>query len=210
LAASERILRLLKPEAETPISKSLATIQRNCERISRIVKGLRTFARDGTSDPMENFSVRDLVSDTREICQPRFDKARVLLEVDIKEGVDRLVGRAAQIGQILMNLLNNAADACESSPTPKVLLRVGNEQDLLVFRVVDNGSGIPEAIREKIFDPFFTTKEVGKGTGLGLSIAKGIVESHGGLLEIESFSEPTVMKVSLPLRPAPVSALKTV
>ena len=70
------------------------------------------------------------------------------------------------------------------------------------IHVIDTGCGIPPAIRDRIFDPFFTTKPPGKGTGLGLSISHGIVEDHGGTIEVESTpGQETHFTVTLPLRP---------
>jgi two-component system NtrC family sensor kinase len=69
--------------------------------------------------------------------------------------------------------------------------------------IIDTGCGIPEADMKKIFDPFFSSKEVGKGTGLGLSVSHGIVEAHGGLIEVESrVGKGTTFRVYLPLETA--------
>jgi signal transduction histidine kinase len=76
-------------------------------------------------------------------------------------------------------------------------LTVNNQ---LLIAIKDNGSGIPDSIKDKVFQPFFTTKETGKGTGLGLSLAYDIVKAHGGELNLESNKEAgTTFNVSLPL-----------
>jgi signal transduction histidine kinase len=75
----------------------------------------------------------------------------------------------------------NAIDACHNG---KIVISGAGHDGLYLLSVADNGSGIPEALRERIFDPFFTTKEVGKGTGLGLSITYSIIKKHGGVLEL--------------------------
>jgi two-component system NtrC family sensor kinase len=73
---------------------------------------------------------------------------------------------------------------------------------MVVISIVDTGCGIPENNLQRIFDPFFTSKEVGKGTGLGLSVSHGIVEAHGGLIEVESkVGEGSTFRVFLPLTP---------
>jgi two-component system, NtrC family, sensor kinase len=112
---------------------------------------------------------------------------------------------AAQINQVVMNLLVNAAHAIETRGV--ITLRTGCAGDQVWIEVADTGKGMPPAVMQHIFEPFFTTKAVGKGTGLGLSLAYDIVKKHGG--EIEVSSEPGVgstFRVTLPLRPPAASA----
>jgi len=109
-----------------------------------------------------------------------------------------------QIQQVVVNLINNAADAIEESGIgDRVIVRTFVESDWLFLEVEDNGPGIPEDVRAKVFDPFFTTKDPGKGTGLGLSISYGIVKEHGGEIQLESV-EPHGSRFVVSL-PAPES-----
>jgi two-component system NtrC family sensor kinase len=87
---------------------------------------------------------------------------------------------------VVMNLIVNARQALDESPRdPKTLrVRTGSREGAVLIEVSDNGSGIPDHLREKIFDPFFTTKAAGKGTGLGLSISQSIVSKFGGRIEV--------------------------
>ena len=99
-----------------------------------------------------------------------------------------------------MNLLSNAIDACPPGGT--VTVRTGAEDGQVRIDVIDNGHGINPAIRDRIFDPFFTTKPIGKGTGLGLSISYGIVQDHGGTIDVDSTpGEGSRFTVRLPLQP---------
>lgn len=101
-----------------------------------------------------------------------------------------------------MNLLTNAVDAIEGEGEIHIATRAGGDDGVIVT-VTDSGSGMPEDVRSHIFDPFYTTKDVGEGTGLGLSISYGIVEKHGGEIEVESqVGEGTTFTVRLPLRMA--------
>jgi two-component system sensor histidine kinase HupT/HoxJ len=109
-------------------------------------------------------------------------------------------GSPGQLQQVVINLVQNAADAVAGVPTPKLVVggEVRHGQVIVTFR--DNGPGIEEAVLGKIFDPFFTTKTVGKGTGLGLSISYGIVERHGGRLTAANHPDGgALFTLSLPL-----------
>jgi len=101
---------------------------------------------------------------------------------------------------VIMNLVINAAHAMENGGGEMTITAERTDENTFCFQVRDTGEGIRKEDMEKIFDPFYTTKEVGKGTGLGLSISHGIIESHGGRMEVESQEGMgTVFKVSLPL-----------
>jgi signal transduction histidine kinase len=99
------------------------------------------------------------------------------------------------IGRVILNLINNAFYAVnerqinekESGYKPRVILTTSKQGDLVVIEVADNGTGMPEQVKEKIFQPFFTTKPTGEGTGLGLSLSYDIVtKGHGGELRVET------------------------
>jgi signal transduction histidine kinase len=103
-----------------------------------------------------------------------------------------------QLNQVWMNLLVNAAQAIPEKGT--IMIRSHATDGAVVVEVEDTGQGIPPEHLEKIFDPFFTTKPVGKGTGLGLSVSYGIVQKHGGMIEVESrVGHGTLFRVRLPV-----------
>jgi PAS domain S-box-containing protein len=188
-----------KPENQDLIRESLERIGATVLRIGKIVKGLRTFSRSGENDPFEPCSLEQIIGDTLELCTERFSSHGIELRVKpaFKERADC---RAVQISQVLLNLLNNAFDAVKDKNNPWVELEVTDEGEDLLFSVTDSGTGIRPEVAAKIMDPFFTTKEVGEGTGLGLSIAKGIVEDHGGTLQLDQDSPHTRFCFRLPKR----------
>jgi len=103
------------------------------------------------------------------------------------------------INQVFMNILINAIQAIENKGNIWISTKTANEKVEIEIR--DNGRGIPENIRNKIFDPFFTTKPVGEGTGLGLSISYGIIERHGGTIDLKSEAgKGTTFIVNLPIK----------
>jgi len=97
-------------------------------------------------------------------------------------------GDAVQLEQVMSNLVVNAIHACAEGGRVEISCGVRSEggEARAFVRVSDDGHGMDAATRERIFEPFFTTKDVGQGTGLGLSVAHGIVQDHGGSIEVES------------------------
>jgi signal transduction histidine kinase len=104
--------------------------------------------------------------------------------------------------QVVMNLLLNAAEATPPGGTVAIATSVDAASRRLALEVRDTGAGMAPAVVDKIFDPFFTTKEEGKGVGLGLAVVYGIVQSHGGEIEVRSvLGSGTTFRVLLPLGP---------
>ena len=104
----------------------------------------------------------------------------------------------SQLNQVFLNLLINAAQAIESHGI--ITIRTGQEGQNVWVEIEDTGKGIKPEHLDRIFDPFFTTKPVGSGTGLGLSMSYGIVQKHGGSIEVKSeVGKGTVFRVVLPL-----------
>ena len=111
-----------------------------------------------------------------------------------------MVCRPFQLNQVFMNLLVNASQAIETQGT--VWVRTGYDDQWLWVEVQDTGKGIPPEHLTQIFDPFFTTKPVGKGTGLGLSLAYGIVQKHGGRIDVSSVvGQGSTFRVWIPRHP---------
>lgn len=187
------------------VKKAAEKIDATVLRISKIVKALRSFARDGDKDPFEVTSIQSIISDTLELCRERFNNNGVsLISPPVLENL-RINCRPVQISQVLLNLIANAFDSVApnaSSETQEEMPWVKIEVECLgpqiIISVTDSGKGIPTEVVDKIFQPFFTTKEVGKGTGLGLSISKGIAETHGGQLAYDSRAQNTRFILILP------------
>jgi signal transduction histidine kinase len=110
----------------------------------------------------------------------------VTLAVRIAPDLAPLSANPDQLKQVLVNLVLNALHACTAGG--HVTLRAAADAGArrATLEVVDDGAGIPEALRHRVFDPFFTTKKRGKGTGLGLTMAAQIVRNHGGEIDLTS------------------------
>jgi PAS domain S-box-containing protein len=200
-------VQILKQMAEMPGGLTLKDIHEFCEkldstikRISKIISGLKTFARDGSQDAFERVDLSKLIQDTLSFCEARFRNHDVKLMVEIYPEKIELDCRYVQISQVILNLLNNAFDANLKKENSWVKLCALEKEDRIIITVEDSGNGIPPEIRDKIMQPFFTTKEVGKGTGLGLSLSRGLVESHNGIIKLDSEASHTKFIVDLPKR----------
>lgn len=186
-ASASDLVRKVKQRGDV----SLPIILRNSERIlettnriTRIIKSMRHLAREGSQDVVRPASVAKIVERTLEICGERFRHHSVNLLVPSVDPTLVVSCREVEIGQVLLNLLENAFDAVVEQTAGKwIRLEVILDNGSVVFSVTDSGPGVPPELRQKIMEPFFTTKEVGKGMGLGLSISRRIVEDHGGELE---------------------------
>jgi PAS domain S-box-containing protein len=168
-------------------------------RIGQIVNDLRLFARIDEGD-INEVDLNAGVSSTATIIKGHARNKKVSLELDL-EPLPPVICHAARINQVIMNLLSNAVDACEAGGV--VTVRTRPEDGAIRIEVIDNGVGIPPEIQSRIFDPFFTTKPIGKGTGLGLSISYGIVQDHGGTIDVDSTpGKGTRFTVRLPIHPS--------
>ena len=127
------------------------------------------------------------------------------IEVDIHLELENNIGKVKLIGEdfsrVILNLCNNAFDAMRETNRnrpAKLSVRTKQEKDAIKIEIEDNGSGIPEEIKDKILQPFFTTKKGTEGTGLGLSITHDIVKAHGGILNIQTSGEGSIFTIILP------------
>jgi two-component system NtrC family sensor kinase len=170
------------------------------KRIQQIVKGLRDFARVDEGE-LKEVDLNNGIATTVDIMRPLAIQQRVALETELRP-LPPVTCYAAKINQVVLNLVANAIDASPQGGLVTVHSRPAPAGQGIEIEVTDEGCGIPPAIRDRIFDPFFTTKPIGKGTGLGLSISYGIVQSHGGRIEVDSApGEGTRFSIHLPLKP---------
>ena len=156
-------------------------IQDTVFRISKIIKGLRSFSGSSENEALTNVELEPLIKEVIEFSQDKIDRKKIALHLDVSKGI-RIDCRPIQIQQVLLNLLNNSIDAvkCEDDPWIKIVAEEINNK--VTITVIDSGPGIDESIKPKLMTPFFTTKDVGEGVGLGLPISKGLMENNNGQL----------------------------
>jgi signal transduction histidine kinase len=175
---------------ESAINES-KRIQKTVSRISKIISSLRVFSRDGQNDPLVATKVKDLISDTLELCQSKLKASSVKLTYNIPDENISVLARPVQISQVLLNMITNSLHAVENLEDKWIRIEIIENPESITLAIVDSGKGIPIAVQEKMFQPFFTTKDIGKGTGIGLSISKGVLDSHRSKLEIDNECENT-------------------
>lgn len=182
------------------LPEKLEKIQNTITRISRIVNGLRTYARDGEDDPMLPTNIADVVLESLELCVESIRYQNINITFENKLVEPAIINcRDTQISQVILNLVSNAKDAVLPLKEKWIRIILNKEGNNIVLKVIDSGSGISSEVHEQIFKPFFTTKDVKNGTGLGLSISTEIIKIHQGKLYIDSTLPNTCFVIELPL-----------
>jgi len=179
--------------------ESLDLIASESKRCGELLHNLLSFSR---TSPM-NISLSDLntvVTRTLRLVEHKAEISGVQLQVELDRKLPPIQCDSAQIEQVALALVINAIDAMPHGGNLWVSTRTIPNGDQIELQVRDDGVGIPPEILPHIFDPFTTTKEVGKGVGLGLAVSKGIVERHGGRIEVSSeLGVGTTFQVILPM-----------
>jgi two-component system NtrC family sensor kinase len=207
------LLRQKMPDKSAD-AEDMDLVIRETKRCAAIIKRLLDFARE--KQPEKKFTdINQVIEDTVRI----IERPAHLRDIEVTMNLDRTLPPiwvdADQIKQVIMNMLVNAQHAVEEKGSIAISTRRADKAapdapsaapvPMIEITIADTGCGIPETNLRRIFDPFFTSKEVGKGTGLGLSVSHGIVEAHGGLIEVQSkVDEGSTFSVFLPLT-APAS-----
>jgi len=169
------------------------------ERVSDIVKGLRTFSR-ADDEVLRPVSVGATLRAAAQMASNEL-RYRATLELAIDDEVPGVLANEGQLGQVFLNLLVNAGQCFgDREPTANLVsARVSMSDGMVSCEVTDTGPGIEAEHLGRLFDPFYTTKPVGEGTGLGLAICHKLTSSFGGRIEVESVvGQGTTFRVLLP------------
>jgi len=200
-------LGILKSELSNStdfVKARIDTIDRMSQRISGIVKGMKNLSRQSHTDDWQEVQLIGLIQDIQNLTSMNIKNKGIDLKIDMAsfEGL-QFKGSSVQMGQVLINLVINAAHALEEyqgEDDKWIQIKSYYQRDELKIIVSNSGPKIPKNIQEKIFNPFFTTKDPGKGTGLGLSLSKSIVELHRGQLTLDDSKPNTTFIISIPLK----------
>lgn len=185
LGYSQLMMDDFSPESEE--GQSLQVIERQAKACRKIVADLLKFSRQSES-ARENIYINEVLEDVLAVTEHSLSMDHIYVHRDFSSNLPAIVGDTEKLRQVFVNFVNNAHHAMEEQEGGELFLSCYYQEDQqqIVATIRDTGHGIPEQVMAKIFDPFFTTKSVGKGTGLGLSVSYGIIQEHGGVIEVES------------------------
>jgi nitrogen fixation/metabolism regulation signal transduction histidine kinase len=178
-------------EAEV-LARSTQTIVNQVTALKLMVDAFTQYART----PEPSMRELDLNALTREVLTLYEGSLGPSLRIELAAGLPAVVGDAAQLRQVIHNLMQNAQDALAGTRDPSVIVATGATDGMVQLTVADNGCGFPEQVMKRAFEPYVTTKP--RGSGLGLAIVKKIVEEHGGTAAIANV-EPRGARVTIRL-----------
>ncbi len=185
------------------VARRLDVISKESVRASKIINSLLSFAREHKPE-RRLIDLNDCIMESYKLREYNLRVSNIEVDLSLSDGLHPTYADPYQIQQVFVNIISNARDALMDKGGGKLAVRSLQHGTSLVVEFEDDGPGIEPENLKRIFDPFFTTKDVGKGTGLGLSMAYGIVNEHGGTIEVAS--EPgrgAKFTVTIPVARAP-------
>ncbi len=192
-----------------PLAARAAKIVDAADRCARIIRNFLALARRRPA-ARQPTALNQIVREALELVAYPLRVDGVEAALDLAPDIPALWADSHQLHQVVVNLITNAHHAMRETAPPRrltVATRFDAARGRVSLRVADTGPGIPPDIRERVFEPFFTTKPLDQGTGLGLSLCQGIIEEHGGSIQVESPpGRGATFLVELPVTAAPPAA----
>ncbi len=183
LGYTQLLLRGEEPSSDR--YQDLKIIEKHTRTCKGIVSDLLSFARSNPTRKQES-SLQAVIEDVVQVIQRHMQMDRVQIQCDFDQRVPRLVLDQERIKQVFLNLLMNAKQAIRGEGTIRLTTCYDDRTRQVAVAVSDDGEGIETQNLSRVFDPFFTTKATGEGTGLGLSVSYGIIQDHGGDIQVSS------------------------
>ncbi|MCP4672316.1 MAG: HAMP domain-containing protein, partial [Desulfobacula sp.] len=174
---------LLSQSRSNEALEILGKIDELVERVADMTNRFKNLARRSDTK-LDAVNIKQTIDETLEFFQAKFTRDNIQLEYDYADQSLAVSADKVRLGQVLINLFQNALDAMQNSHIKKLSIDVKQSLDFITISVADSGNGLPNDELEKIFDPFYTSKEVGQGVGLGLTISYNIINDFNGSLKV--------------------------
>jgi two-component system NtrC family sensor kinase len=190
-----------KRQVDQALQEDLAYSLKELNKTKEIVKSILDLSRQ-TQTYLEDVDMNAVIDDALQVLHNQYKMMEVTVEKHYDANLPTIQGNFSNLGQVLINIVNNALQALPDG-RGKILLFTSCQQDTenIVVECRDDGIGIPPEIMKDIFKPFFTTKEVGKGTGLGLYVSYEIIKKHAGEIRVSSErGKGTTVTIVLPCK----------
>jgi two-component system NtrC family sensor kinase len=203
LAAVQGHTFILRKTAKDPqIVKRVKEIEEAIERCAKIVHTFVNLARPYPSSRQQIW-LNKVVQEAVDLLAYQFRLDNIEVILDFAEDLPLIWADPHQLHEVMLNLLTNAQQAMRGASPPRLLTistRLNPQSQTISLEIDDTGPGVPAEIRSRIFEPLFTTRAPGEGTGLGLSVSQGIIQSHGGTIELAEAEGPgAVFRIELPV-----------
>jgi two-component system NtrC family sensor kinase len=180
--------KLIDAQMADDLAQRSVKIEIAAHRCARIVRSFLDMARQRKHE-RKSVLIPDLINDALELLSYNLKSSDIEVEIDLPRDLPPLWIDGDQIHQVVVNLVVNAHQALAEKTDGRRRIRISAENDpdagTISLKISDNGAGIPASIRSRVFDPYFTTKPQGTGTGIGLAVSRGLIESHGGTLDLD-------------------------
>ncbi len=188
------------------IPRAVSQANEGVEKVTSLVLAMKEFSHPGNKEK-EQVNINRIIETTIQVARNEW---KYVANVDLKldPNLPMIYCHANEIGQVILNLLVNAAqsikerlDFAPETPKGNITISTNRLEDKIQVQIADNGVGIPQEILDKIFDPFFTTKDVGKGTGQGLTIARDVIQNkhEGHLNAVSEIGQGATFTIQLPI-----------
>jgi len=194
---------LLEEQLEGDQRESVQLIKQESDRAKTVIRDLLIFARK-TEPVTAPFNLNDLIEQTLRLRAYPLRSAGVRVALQLDAALPRVPGDPQKLQQVLLNIIANAEYAMSERETRLLTVATRVDGAQAVISATDTGRGMTPEVGRRIFEPFFTTKAEGLGTGLGLSVSYGIIQAHGGTIDVQSeVGSGTTVTIALPITPPP-------
>lgn len=182
----------------TQSKEDLELIIEEAKRCKNIVANLLNFARQGKLN-LSEVDIKKLLNFVLDVISKNPENKNLNIKIENGIPTQKIICDDDQIKQVLLNVINNAVESMYELTEQNLTVKINEDENNIIFEIIDCGTGIPEDNYNKVFTPFFTTKKIGKGTGLGLAISYGIIKMHKGDISFSSeIGKGTIFNIKLP------------